>query len=199
MDKETWEDECQSFELDFHSRSNYRWNKEQFWPAWEKHFAEWCGFGKDAFDGKVVIDVGCGSVPAIDYFDGAVKYYMDPLIDKYIHIEKVAEYWDSEHLRHSISSPAETFWQLLEGAASMINAWNMLDHCYDWRAVVKNLGMYARSGCFMCLSTDYAPHKGHVGIDDTEELFITLAVDWEVIKDEPSYWGRDMALLLRRK
>ena len=153
MDKQTWEKECQSFEIDFHRKENYRWDPDQFWPAWEKHFSEWCGLSKDSFDSQICLDIGCGSVPAIDYFEAAVKYYFDPLIDKYIHIEQVSQYWDAQHLRHSISSPAEVYWQLFEKSASFINCWNVLDHCYDWRAVLQNITSYAKSGCMMCLST----------------------------------------------
>jgi SAM-dependent methyltransferase len=201
MDKQQWQDECQTFELDFHQKENYRWNRDAFGEAWRKHFEDWCrSFAAEPFlRNSVVLDIGCGSAPAVDYFEHSVRYYLDPLIDKYIKIPEVAQYWGEDHMKHALSGPAETYWQFLHNACSFINCWNVLDHCYDWRKVVDNMIKYARRGCIVSFSTDYNPHKGHAGIDNTEELYMMLASEFEVLKDEPGYWGRDMALLLVKK
>jgi len=199
MDKQQWEEENQTFEIDFHRKENYRWNPEAFWPAWEKHFKGWCGVDINQYADKVVLDLGCGSVPAIDVFKHSVKYYIDPLVDKYVGIKQVAHYWDSEHMAHAIGAPGEVKWKFLEGSCSFINCWNVIDHGFCWRDIVQNIIEYARPGCIVSFSTDYNPHTGHTGIDNTEELFIRLAEHFEVLKDEPGYWGRDMALLLQRK
>lgn len=199
MDKQQWLEENQTFELDFHSKENYRWDKEAFFNAWDKHFCQWCNVALLEYRDKTVLDVGCGSVPAIDCFGYSVRFYIDPLISDYTEIPQVADCWSDKHLNKSFCCPAEEFVFGLENACMFINFWNALDHAYDWRKCIENVTAYARKGCIMSFSTDYAPHKGHTGIDNPKELYDTIAKDWEVLKDEPGYWGRDMALLLRRK
>ena len=198
MDKQQWQEENQTFELDFHSKENYRWTPE-FWTAWSKHFCDWCGVALPDYKDKVVLDVGCGSVPAIDCFGYSTRFYIDPLIEEYAKIPETSEYWDSHHLVNSCSVPAEERISSLIGVCSFINFWNAIDHAYNWRKCIDNVTQYAREGCIMCFSTDYNAHTGHTGIDNPTELYETLCKDWEVLKDEPGYWGRDMALLLRRK
>lgn len=199
MNKEVWERDCQSFELDFQSKPNYRWKKEEFENAWAKHFMEWCEISENGFINRTVIDIGCGSRPAIDFFCKSVRYYIDPLLDKFVHIPQVAQIWDPEHMHHALGMPAEVRVKLLENSASFINCWNVLDHCYDWREVLDNVCAYARSGCLISLGTDAAPHKGHAGIEDLEELYIRLAGQTQIVKEEPGYWGRQIALLLRKR
>jgi len=197
--KEKWEKECQPFEQDFQSNQNYRWDKESFEAAWAKHFSEWCEFDQSAFGGQVILDVGCGSRCAIDYFRDAVKYYNDPLINTYIKIPQVSAVWDQYHIRHSLCSPAEVYWNHMQTACSFINCWNVLDHCYNWRDVVRNIIDYARTGCYVAIATDTVPHKGHIGIDDGCELYNRLAAEFDVVKEKPGYWGRQHAWLLKKK
>lgn len=204
MDKQQWQDECQTFELDFHQKENYRWDRAGFEAAWAKHFEEWCNVNPlyhipSEYHDRVVLDVGCGSAPAIDYFEHSVKYYIDPLISEYIQIPDVSEYWTPQHENHSFTVPAEESLPVLYNACSFINWSNAIDHGYDWRVALDNVTSYAREGCVMYFSTDYAPHTGHTGIDDPAELFKMLEKEFDILKDEPGYWGRDMALLLRKK
>jgi len=199
MDEKTWEENCQTFELDFHSKENYRWDKLAFEAAWSRHFTEWCGCVSYQYAGRIVVDVGCGSRPAIDFFTDAVKYYIDPLIGKFAHIPQVVDAWGLDQCLHSFDVPAEKQIHSLMGAASFVNCWNVLDHCCAWRSVLANVSTYARQGALVALSTDFAPHTGHVGIDDPEGLMEMVRADFDILRDEPGYWGRAAAMMLRRK
>ncbi len=199
MDKERWEKECQTFELNFHQGYNYRW-EASFIDAWRKHFMEWCELAGTWFIDEWLFDVGCGSRPALaEVFPRNIVINIDPLLDKYRKIPEVAKYWANimEHRNYSVD--AEMYIEHLWGMAAFISCWNVLDHCYDWRAVVHNLAQYAKSGAKVALGTDVHPHRGHPGIDNVDELFAMLNQDFNVLKQEPGYWGRDIALLLEKR
>lgn len=201
MDKREWEGNNQSFELDFHRKDNYRWG-DSFIPAWRKHFEEWCGLDDPCeFEDKVVLDLGCGSRSGVyEYFEPeGVCYYADPLIEDYSKIQEMHEHWISIPYGRQIRVPAEDVVGHLFNACWFINCWNMLDHCYDWRKVFVNLSLYIRRGGLVSFSTDTAPHTGHTGIDDVDALMRMVHASFEVVKDEPGYWGREIAMLLRRK
>lgn len=199
MDKEEWERDCQTFEIEFQSKENYRWDDEAFLPAWQKHFFSWCNLLPSDLLGRVVIDIGCGSRPAVDVFEGSVRYYIDPLIEKFVHIERVSRYWDPYHIAHGFCMEAETRFNMLRQSATFINLWNTLDHCYNWRKVLENAFFYALPGCALALGTDVAPHRGHPGIDAIEELFIMCEAECDLVKEEPGYWGRQVATLWIKK
>ena len=193
-----WQSECQPFELDFHRKENYRWDKLAFNSAWAKHFAEWCMLTTD-FTNQVVLDIGCGSRPAIDFFVNAIRYYNDPLIDQYKEIEQVKDAWADIPADRTFSKPAEEYWPVVEGACSFINVWNILDHVFDWRCVLDNLISYCKQGCIVSFGTDIAPHKGHMGIDNPIELYDRIKAEFDIVKDCPGYWNRHIALLLVKK
>jgi len=197
--KEQWESECQPFELDFQSNDNYRWDATGFHAAWTTHFEQWCGMCSYHYPDRVMLDLGCGSRPAIDFFQSSVRYYLDPLLAEFTKIPQVEDVWDLYHINHALNVPAEKYVHMLHKSCMFINCWNCLDHCYDWEQVIANVIGYARAGCMLAIATDTVPHKGHIGIDDPAKLYKMLSKEFIVVKEENGYWGRDYAWLMQKK
>lgn len=197
--KERWITECQTFELDFHQKENYRWDKESFESAWRKHFERWCGVTASDMECCLVLDIGCGSRPAIDYFVDSERFYIDPLVMQFSDIPEVADAWDDERLMNAMGVPAEEMVGALAGRCDFVNCFNVLDHCFEWRKVLENMAAYCKQGAVVSFGTDITPHKGHIGIDDPQAMFEYITEHFDILKDTPAYWGRQVALLLRKK
>src|SRR6478672_651097 len=80
-----WQSRHQPFELQFHQGQNYRWSDATFWQQWDEVFGQFMALPKDFFcRGEVLLDVGCGSRPVLDWFSGASeRHFLDPLLDQY--------------------------------------------------------------------------------------------------------------------
>jgi len=82
-----WKEINQPFELDFQKCYNYRdfdaWDK-----IWNRIFKTF-GFEEDAFQHSFLVDIGCGSRPALSYFSvDNEKHCVDPLLSEFLNIEK---------------------------------------------------------------------------------------------------------------
>ena len=61
-----WADVNQRFELNYQKCYNYR-DFDDFEKQWKDIFTKF-GLHKESFNNKVLLDIGCGSRPALSYF-----------------------------------------------------------------------------------------------------------------------------------
>lgn len=197
-----WQDTHQPFELRFHQKENYRWNEETFVGQWNEVFGKFLEFKREQFaKSQVMIDVGCGSRPVLDWFTSPCeKHFLDPLLAQYRQIEQMKKYWQGKPEATLHSQPAEQPSKELFGRCDFVNCWNVLDHTYDWRAILDNLRDYAKPGAVVCLGTDFQSHgDGHPGIEDRQYFDDFIARNFRVAKTETNYVHREIALKLIRR
>lgn len=197
-----WRTEHQPYELAFHQQDNFRWHDDAFMGQWDRVFGELCGLTPDRFgDGDVLLDLGCGSRPAFDWFAAAPrKVHLDPLLARYLAIPQVARFWRDKRPEDVIAAAAEEFRPEFDGACAFVLCWNVLDHTYDWRAILEHLRRYVAPGGLACIGTDLEPHgPGHPGIDDPAALGGFVASHFEVCGRRTDFLGREIALVLRKR
>ena len=177
-----WELENQPFELKYHQGGNMRDNDKEWDRQWS-HIFESFDLGVDKFRNGRLLDVGCGSRPALLYFNSGPQYYADPLLSEYERIERRKDQWDSIPRERKHSVPAEERIGHIVGKCDFVMSWNALDHGYDWRAAVKNCISYLKDDGLFLLGTDCIPHKYHIGIDSEKELREIISDTCEIVKD----------------
>jgi 2-polyprenyl-3-methyl-5-hydroxy-6-metoxy-1,4-benzoquinol methylase len=188
--REEWKNEHQEFEFNYHAADNYRWHDEQFVPEWRENFGNFIGVAPDHFsDADILIDVGSGSRSALaSYFTRGRIVNLDPLASRYLEIPEVAQHWTPELRSNFLSQPAEGMVQAFRRKCSLVVCWNVLDHVYNWRAVLANVLSYAAPGGIVALCSDTKSHGvGHPGIDDPGEMFQTIADRTEIRRLELNY------------
>jgi SAM-dependent methyltransferase len=196
-----WRNEHQPFELEFHRGDNFRWHDEPFMHQWDLVFGELCGLAPDGFEaGDVLLDLGCGSRPALDWFDETPrKVHLDPLLERYREIPEVARFWQGERPEDCIAGPAEDLVPALEGRCQFVLCWNVLDHTFDWREILQNVWRYVTPGGITCIGTDIEPNgPGHPGIEDPHAFGSFLASRFEILGRQQDFLGRELALVLRK-
>jgi SAM-dependent methyltransferase len=199
--REEWSQRHQPFELRFHQGQNYRWDDDAFFAQWDEVFGRFLGLRKDAFGpGSVLLDVGCGSRPVLDWFTGeSQKYFLDPLLAEFCRIERMSPYWRGKSPDTLFSQPAEQPITQLFGRCDFVNCWNVLDHTYDWRQILQNVRDYARPGGLVCIGTDFRAHgDGHPGIDDRGYFDRFLGDHFRLDAVRSDYVHRELALKLVR-
>lgn len=196
-----WQTQHQPFELAFHRGYNFRWDDQQWYAQWGNVFARFARLAPETFSvDDTLIDVGCGSRPALQWFTAGRKLYLDPLIDEYRRIPQVADYWDGAE---TVCQPAEERHEALVDIASLVLCWNVLDHTYDWRAVLRNALAYARSEATIIIGTDLSAisRPGHPGMGDgaSATLLETVVESCNILRESGPCYRRDLALLLRKR
>lgn len=147
-DKNTWELQAQSGELNFHIQ-------DQFRPSGgldreTDHLFRTFGFSPKDYKNKVIIDAGCGSMLRTKFFKKAFIIGIDPLIDEYLKIR-----WSDLNLASRLYSlPLEEEIPELEEIADLVISINVLDHCYDFQKCVENLYFYTKDSGLCFLSFD---------------------------------------------
>jgi len=196
-----WKAIHQKFELDYHKQGNYRWREELWIDQWDKIYDAFAGFTPDQFSATdVLIDVGCGSRPCMEWFKHGIKHYSDPLLDQYVEIPRMSQYWNKPN-QHRYSNPAEELIESLVGQGDFVLCWNVLDHTYDWRKIVANIVQYAKKGALVIIGTDIGRREslGHPGIDNPEVMYEMIDESFEIVKEVRPYHHRQVAWLLRKK
>lgn len=217
-----WAEVNQPFELKYQKCYNYRdfntWDTQ--WSSIFNNF----GLDKDYFNNKVLADIGCGSRPALSYFNKTnTKHCLEPLLDEFLEIEKhakikfpgktnwakrkdkphsVVKNWFTEEpfILHSV--PYETSVPELINNVDFILCWNVLDHGYDWRQGINNMIDYLKPGGLLLLGTDYEAHKYHLGIDNPSELEEIIKTNFNLKRackhNEKVMWSRDYMVLAEK-
>lgn len=205
-----WDQENQPFELKYHQGANMRDNDEEWDRQWSHIFNSF-DLSRDKFPHGRLLDVGCGSRPALLYFNSGPQYYADPLLADYERIDRRKPQWDAIPRERKYSVPAESKIGQLVGKCDFVMSWNALDHGYDWRAAVKNCISYLKDDGLFLLGTDCTPHKYHIGIDDEKELRTIISDSCEIVRDlskslgglsqgqSRNPWERTVMLLCKKK
>lgn len=180
---------------------NYRWDDQHFERQWSSIFGEFMAFRRNQFNSDdALFDVGCGSRPALDWFEGPVrKYHLDPLLAEFVKIQEVRGFWQGKPEESMLAMPAETPIEWLHDSCSFVNCWNVLDHTYDWKKILENIASYTKAGAFACIGTDFQSHGiGHPGIDNYDSFRWFVEEFFIVEKEEKNLMGRELALNLMR-
>jgi hypothetical protein len=199
-EKNEWEVVHQPFELEYHQNPNMRWVDRVWNDQWQKVLSEFMELTPSHFsDEDILLDLGCGSRPALDWFDNGVAYYLDPLLNDYLKIEKMKPYWRGKTLVYS--QPAEAPVDYLIGKCDYVHCWNVLDHSYDWKQIMKNIVSYIKKDGLVLMGTDLheTPHLGHPGIGSKQEFFDFVDEHFEIVKREDGFHHREVALKLVKK
>lgn len=184
---EEWKNVHQPWELKYHQNGNFRWpGREHLWDEqWNNIFSLFAKFTKDKFtENDVLLDIGCGSRPALQWFNQGYIYNIDPLLSDYLKITQLQSHWQPFSEEQLISEPAEKFQEHLENKADFILCWNVLDHTYDHNQIVMNCYKYAKKGSLFLLGTDLGgkKHIGHPGIPNRQVFIENLNNYFEVIE-----------------
>ncbi len=216
-----WAEVNQIFELKYQKCYNYR-DFDDFEKQWKDIFTKF-GLHKNYFNNKVLLDIGCGSRPALSYFNSNnEKHCMEPLLDDLMKVTKnkdkvfsgvtrwhkkenlpdtnISKWFTEEDYKlHSV--PYETLVPELKNKVDFILCWNVLDHGYDWKTGLNNILLYLKKGGLLLLGTDFEAHKYHIGIDNPDDLKELIRYNFEVttiLGVKKQIWDRDYMVLARR-
>lgn len=184
---EEWTEVHQPWELRYHQHGNFRWPGRE--ASWNEQWSNVFGFaGLDSLSfipEDVLLDVGCGSRPTLDYFTDGKKFFIDPLLDDYRKIPQMMPYWNRHADSSLISQPAEVLVPSLIGCCDFVLCWNVLDHSYDPFQIVANIHAYAKFGASVLIGTDLheRPHLGHPGVKNKAELLSFIGERFRVVKN----------------
>lgn len=165
-----WSTISQPSELDFHKRNTYRANTEAFHKD-NVHFWNSLGFSSTQFLHKTILDLGAGSRARSTYFKGCTAFALEPLAQKFI--EEI-EWCDLETAYAKVYSiPGETLIDDLVGKVDFVYSINVIDHCYEIDALLKNCAHYMAENalCFLAFDHSYKTDPLHPQILDEEICF----------------------------
>ncbi len=153
-----WKRESHEFELEFHKNNKFR-QTEAFMEETSELFGSF-GFAPRQFVGATVLDVGAGSKMRGKYFEGANIIALKPLAQSFI---AEIPWCDLKDAAAVYSTPAEELIPDLIGRVDFIFSLNVLDHCYDFEAIILNLASYLKQGGLIFLSFDshFTASVGH--------------------------------------
>jgi len=194
-----WQSIHQNFELRYHQSRNMRWNEETWDEQWTKVMHQFGGMGKYHFEeDQVLLDLGCGSRPALDWFLRVESHHLDPLLDDYLKIEAMKPHWENK--KYLYSQPAEIMVGELAGKCDYVQCWNVLDHTYDWKAILENIVSYLKPSGKCLLGTDVIDRvsEGHGSID-YNEFWEFINENFSILKHEKDFHYRTDALILKLK
>lgn len=194
-----WKRMHQPYELRFHQGKNYRW-----WPKyeteWTQTFEGFMGLNRDSFNDGIMLDIGCGSRPCLDWFNGGERYHLDPLLPEFMKIPQVKQYWEDKEPQHLLQQPAEVLYDKLVGKCDFVVCCNVLDHTYSWRDILNNMLLYCKKGGTVCFNTDLTTHgMGHPGVNNHAEFYKFFIDNFEIVKSQPGYLKREAAYSLRKR
>jgi len=161
--REKWEQVAQNGEFRFHLKNEWRQSPE-FMGQTKRLFGHF-GFSPDDYNGKVVIDLGGGSRLRTKYFIGARIFVIEPLAEKFI---KEIDWCDLRDAERVYSTPAEENIEECNNSADLVISINVLDHCYNFKEIIKNIKAYLTRDGLAFLSFDK-----HDGADAMHPLRLT--------------------------
>jgi len=198
--KHEWRNTHQPWELRYHQNSNFRWNDASWNNQWDKVFIEFMELTPSYFTNEdILVDIGCGSRPCLDWFNEGTVHHLDPLLNDFLEVDRMKPHWENKPLLYS--QPAEQLVENLVDKCDYVHCWNVLDHTYDWRQILENISLYSKKGGLVLLGTDLSstPHVGHPGIDSRSDFFSFINKHFTVIKSKDRFHHREIALKMEKK
>lgn len=195
----------QGFEKKFHSSGQGDWRYDpQKWEGARKDLQFPISLLRDAVQRlwgpgtEYVLDVGSGPRSMLEFLDDippASKVAIEPLGESYVAAEKGPMGTDAIY-----PIPAETPVPQLFGKCSAVWCHNVLDHCHNWRTVLRNIDLYLTPGGRVYIGTDDFPaRRGHLGFDSDivhELQSFGYSILWNKRKEksDPAFYRQQMAV-----
>jgi len=173
VQRAAWADEAQPGELSFHESDQWR-RSDDFVVDSRAMFGHF-GLGPHDYEGKVVLDLGAGSRLRTAYFEGARIVAVEPLAEQF----RVLDFSDLDTAYELHAVPGEEFLPQWEHKVDLVVSINVLDHCYDFPAVIDNVARYLAPDGQALLSFDVHSHA-----DPLHPLVITPRACRAVFRDK---------------
>lgn len=135
--RQDWERDAQPGEFQFH-REN-RWRQTEDFVAQTESLLQHFGFDPHDYDGRTVLDLGAGSKLRTKFFRGARLVVIEPLADRF---RSEIDWCDLDDASEVHSVPAEELVNPLVGSVDLLVSINVLDHCFDFEAIARNIREY---------------------------------------------------------
>lgn len=140
---------------------------------YERFFTTFFGMSPSDYDGKRVLDVGCGPRGTLEWATNAAERVgLDPLADEYRRL--VGE----DHAMTYAAGSAEAI-PFPDGHFNVIAAFNSIDHVDDLGGAIAEISRVAASGALLLVVTD-------VGHEPTFTEPQTLT--WNVLDEFATHW-----------
>src|SRR3954454_11926611 len=155
--REKWASEAQEGEFAFHKTNTWRQTPDFMIQTDRllRHF----GFTPEQYAGKVVLDVGAGSMLRTRFFSDARLVVLEPLADRF---RAEIPGCDLNDAAEVYSQPAEQLIDDLVGRADLVISINVLDHCYDFPQIVDNIRQYLKPDGLAFLTFDMHDKADHM-------------------------------------
>jgi SAM-dependent methyltransferase len=113
-------------------------------------------FLRREFDGKTIMDIGCGPTVLTGWFAGAEIVAVDPLAEVYRTLSgnRIAL------AANVYTQPAEVLIPAMIGRADAVFSVNALDHAYDFGACLWNIAAYLKPSGLAFIDVDIHPSWG---------------------------------------
>ena len=156
-EKNDWKRVAQGGEFHFHLKNKWRQSPD-FMGQTRTLFSHF-GFSSDGWEGKTIIDLGAGSKLRTRYFAGAKIIAIEPLADRFM---KEIQWCDLSDAEKVYSNPAEERIAECVKTADLLISINVLDHCYDFEAIIENIAAYLKDDGLAFLSFDQHDEAGEM-------------------------------------
>lgn len=170
-DQTAWREEAQRGELTFHKNNTWRDS-----PAFMRDtiaLFESFGFGRGDYAGRRVVDLGAGSKLRAKFFENAEWIAIEPLAEACL---ADIGWCDLDDAAAVYSQPAEELLPELVDTTDLLFSINVLDHCYDFEAIMANVYAYLKptSGlAFLSFDCHFVTDRMHPLIL-TDEICVPL-------------------------
>lgn len=171
ISREEWQRSAQPGELAFHQQDRYR-RGVRFAVDSARIFGHF-GLGAHDYQAKTILDLGAGSRLRTRYFQGAHLIAVEPLADEY----RKLDFSDLDEADEVYAVAAEQFLPECDNRVDLLVSINVLDHCYDFDAIIANVRRYLAKNGQALLSFD-----SHVETDPLHPLILTPRVCREVFR-----------------
>ncbi len=146
---------------------------------YERFFTTFFGLSRGDYDGKRVLDVGCGPRGTLEWATGALERVgLDPLADDYRRLV------GDEHEMRYVVGGAEAI-PFPDSHFDVITAFNSLDHVDDLDRAVGEVTRVAAPGAFFLLVTDVGHNPTFTEPQTlTWDVLDKFGADWEVLDSQ---------------
>lgn len=148
-DPEFWRENGLKAELEFHKKNKWR-QSQAFYDDSLELFMKF-GIGVKSFEGKTIIDAGCGSKFRTRVFSNVDIIGIDPLADGFSNFIPWSDLYTAKEL---YSVELETHVKDLDESADAVICINVIDHGYQSSEQILNMYRYLKPGARLYLAVD---------------------------------------------